>query len=309
MPIWRAISALSDCAGSCVQPKATTGVSAGVESEVLEDRSATAGSSSRSMKREEEPVASEEIADPERVLRVARADDPQARELARLAEQLAARDQRREDHVPDVRRATLRSSRRFVCENAPGLGVARATAGGDRPRAGQPADLAGELAAVVHDDRLRLVPDSSRISIAPDMTMKKGRRRRRYWKSLSPVPERRRPSSGHSAISARSCLGERRETRRRRARPGSRPCSDSMARRGRRGPCRAGAVGPARGGRGGRGAWRPGSRPPRRAARATSSARSRSRSAGRDQKSRSEARTSVGARTSEASQSERPVAR
>ena len=40
-----------------------------------------------------------------------------------------------------------------------------------------------------------------------------------------------------------------------------------------------------------------------------SSARRRSASAGRDQKSRSEARTSVGARTSEASQSERPVAR
>ena len=289
------------------QPNATTGVSAGVTPKCSRTL-ATAGSSSMSVKREEETVARQEIADPERVLRVPGTDDAQSREVAGVAEHLPARDQRRQDHVPHVRR-DVQELAQIALREGPGLGVAARDGGGERPRAGQPADLARELAVVMHDEGLRLVAgfvedldgsglddeeghvgvagleDPFPVPEAPDVELRALRdvREVRLGERRKGDGGELRRGLGHAPI---LWLGEEGEDR-----------------------LESEAFGPAPS----RSRWTwcvaPGITTTETRGACVSSARSRSRSAGRDQKSRSEASTSVGARTSEASQSERPVAR
>ena len=64
---------------------------------------------------EQHPVLGQEVADPEGVLRVARPDHAQAREVPRLAEELPAGDERLKDDVAQVG-VPFRSSRRASAE-------------------------------------------------------------------------------------------------------------------------------------------------------------------------------------------------
>ena len=87
---------------SSLCPQATTGVSASVSPNCL--------SSSLHLRvglqvqpGERHPVLGQEVADPEGVLRVARADHAQAREVPRLAQELPPGDERLQDEVAQVR--------------------------------------------------------------------------------------------------------------------------------------------------------------------------------------------------------------
>ena len=127
----------------CAQ--ATTGVSASVDAELLEQL-VDLRVGLEVEPGEQHAVLGQEVADAEGVARVARADHAQARERARLAQQLPAGDEGLQDDVAEIRALVehLPSER---AGDGVDLAVAGRTARDDRRGAGQVRDVAGELAA------------------------------------------------------------------------------------------------------------------------------------------------------------------
>ena len=94
---------------------------------------------------EQHAVPRQEVADAEGVLRVARADHPQPREVRRRPQQLPPGDERLEDDVAE-RRALVDDPPQVVRGDLVGLAVAARHGADDRRRPGQVRDVPGELA-------------------------------------------------------------------------------------------------------------------------------------------------------------------
>ena len=115
----------------------------------------------------------------------ARADHAQAREIARLTQELPPGDERLKDDVAQVR-ALVQDAPQRLGRNLKDLAVAPGDGADDRRGAGQLGDVAGELALVVDGDALRLVARESTISTSPDLTMKNLKSRSPTAKSVCP---------------------------------------------------------------------------------------------------------------------------
>ena len=105
---------------------------------------------------EEHAVLGQEVADPEGIGGVARADHPQADEVGRLMQKLPPGDERLENDVADVR-ALVQDLSQSLPRNLVHLAIATGD-GANHPRiAGQVRDVAGELALPMDRDCLRFV--------------------------------------------------------------------------------------------------------------------------------------------------------
>ncbi len=163
----------------------TIGVSASVTPKCLQER-VDIGIGLEVGPGEEHQVLGQEVADAERVRRVARADDAQARERARLAHQLTAGHERPQDDVAEIRALVD-----DLLEERAGDGVDLAVASATAVKiAGVPVRCE---TSPVNSPRLWMAmvfgvsPVWSRISISPDRTTKNLKSRSPKWTSTSPA--------------------------------------------------------------------------------------------------------------------------
>ena len=106
--------------------------------------------------RKQNPILRQEIAHPERVRRVSRADHAQPRVVGRLAQQLPPRDERLQDDIAG-RRALVQDAPQRIPGNLVYLGIAPGNCVDDGRQARHVRDIARELARVMDHDRLWLV--------------------------------------------------------------------------------------------------------------------------------------------------------
>ena len=104
---------------------------------------------------ERHPVLGQEVADPEGVLRIARADDAQAGEIPRLAQQLPPGDERLQDDVAQVR-MIVQEMPQGVGRDLVDFGIAPSDGPDDRRAAGQLRHVACELPGPEDRDGPRL---------------------------------------------------------------------------------------------------------------------------------------------------------
>ena len=105
---------------------------------------------------ERHAVLRQEVADPEGVLRIARADHAQAREVSRLAQKLPAGDERLQDEVAEVRVMVDELPQR-VGRYLVDFAIAAGNGADERRSAGQLRHVAGELAGSLDGDGFRRV--------------------------------------------------------------------------------------------------------------------------------------------------------
>ncbi len=105
---------------------------------------------------EQHPVLGQEVAHPEGVRGVARADDAQPGEAGRLAQELAAGDERLEDDVAQVR-ALVQHAPQALAGDLDDLAPAPRDGADERRGARQVGDFAGKFARAVNGDPPRLV--------------------------------------------------------------------------------------------------------------------------------------------------------
>ena len=136
---------------------------------------------------EQHAVLSEEIADSKRVLRIVRADHAQASEVFRLAQHLPAGDERLEDDVAEFR-VTVDQSRKTSGRQLVDFAIAPGDGADERGSAGQLRYVAGEFAGRRGRSTVFGVsPDSSLISMRPDLMTKNLKSRSPTSKSFSPA--------------------------------------------------------------------------------------------------------------------------
>ena len=105
---------------------------------------------------EPDPVPGQEIADPERVVRVTRADHTQAGEASRFAQQLLPRDERLEDDVAQVR-APVQDFAEGIGRHRVDFTIGLGDGSDDRRSARELCSFARELAGLVNDDDPRRI--------------------------------------------------------------------------------------------------------------------------------------------------------
>ena len=106
---------------------------------------------------EPDPVPCQEIADPERVVRVTRADHTQTGEASRFAQKLLPRDERLEDEVAQVW-APVQDFAEGIGRHRVNFTIGQGDGSDDRRTARELPSFAGEFAGLVNDDDLRRIP-------------------------------------------------------------------------------------------------------------------------------------------------------
>ena len=141
-------------------------------------------------------VLGQEIADAERVPRVARADHAQSREVRRLAQQLPPGDERLQDDVAE-RRALVEDSAQVVGRDLVGLAIALGDGGDDR-RAPVRCEMSPVNSPFLWTTMVRgSYPVGSTMAISPDLTMKNLKSRAPAAYSTSPSRKVRGAALGH----------------------------------------------------------------------------------------------------------------